>query len=571
MCLAACALGGVAHAARNYKVVVTGLSGPADENVEAIVDPDRTAKGVKLDEAEVRRMHEQTAQLIRTALQPYGFYRASITGGLRQVKDGWESDFDVVPGPAIKLDSVVVSVTGPGASDPAFQKAESAFPLHRGDVLLHASYEHGKLAIEQAAAKGGFIDARWLENAMRVDIQRYTAEIVLRYDTGPRYTFGDVVFDEHIINARFLKGYANFKKGDPLDLSKLLAFQAALGESPYFSDVEVEPLRDEAQAYAVPIKVTVGAARRQHYRAGLGYGTDTGARARGQLEIRRVNARGHRADLDLLTSRPETRAAANYYVPWPYPATDVVTFGVAAGQERVAGTLGRRASVGVAWSRMLGQWRRGLELRYQRERFVVSTDSGTVGTLEPGMSWSWTRADDRLFTRNGARLLSDTRAASASVLSSVSYTQLELSGKWIRGITPVNRLIVRLGLGATATNDFHRLPRSRRYFAGGAESVRGYAYQSLGPHGADDIVQGGRYLEIGSLELDQWLRNRPLGIAAFYDAGNALARFGGTLEQGAGLGLRWRSPVGLLRADFAMPLHSGSRRLVFHFQMGPEL
>lgn len=570
--IAACVAAGGARAASNYKVLVTGLSGPVEENVEAILDPSRSSsrKG-GLNEAEVRRMHEQAPQLIRTALQPYGYYRPTITSELVQTKGGWEGRYAIVPGPPIALDSVVVEVNGPGATDPEIQKAESQFPLHKGGVLVHASYDKGKLLIEQAAAHRGYIDAAWRQNEMRVDLAHYTAAIVLRYDTGQQYKFGDVVFNETIINPRFLRGYANFRPGDPLDLTKLLTFQAALGESPYFSGVQVEPLRDAARDDVVPIQVTLEPARREHYRAGLGYGTDNGVHARGQLEIRRLNARGHRAELDVLSSRPETSGQLNYYVPWPYPATDIVTVGLAAGQERVANTLGRRASIGVAWSRMLGQWRRGLELRYQRERFVVSTDSGTVGTLEPDMSWSWTHADDRLFTRNGARILTDTRLTSSSVLSDVTYTQLDVSAKWIRGITPRNRLIVRMEVGSTFTNDFHRLPRSRRYFAGGAESVRGYAYQSLGPHGTDGIILGGQDLEIGSVEVDQWLRNQPLGVAAFYDTGNALARFGGTLEQGAGLGVRWRSPVGLLRADFAMPLAGGRHRPVFHFQMGPEL
>jgi len=376
-----CLLAPVLHAASNYKVTVSGVSGPADENVEAILDPDRSGKKGKLDETEVRRMHEQAPQLIRTALQPYGYYKPVITTELVQTKSGWEGRYAIVPGPAITLDSVIVSVSGPGATDAELQKAESQFPLHKGDVLVHGSYDKGKLLIEQAAARRGYLDASWLENQVRVDLVHYTSAIVLRYDTGAQYKFGDVVFEEKVVDQRFLRGYATFHRGDPLDLSKLLAFQAALGESPYFSGVQVDAMRDDAHEDYVPIQVTLEPARREHYRAGLGYGTDNGIHARGQLEIRRLNSRGHRAELDLLSSRPETSGQLNYYVPWPYPATDIVTVGLAAGQERIANTLGRRASIGVAWSRMLGQWRRGLELRYQRERFVVSTDSGTVGTL----------------------------------------------------------------------------------------------------------------------------------------------------------------------------------------------
>lgn len=558
------------HSAPNLKVEVAGLSGATEENVEAVLDPARSARKGTFSETEVRRMYEQGPQLIRTALQPFGYYRANVTGQLTQTAKGWLAHYDVESGPPLRLDSVVVRVAGDGATEPEIARALGAFPLHNGDIVDQRAYERGKQQLIQAAAHTGFIDARFDENAIRIDLAKYSSAIVLHYDTGPRYRFGEVHYDQTILNPNFLKGYASFHPGDPFDLQKLLQMQIALEESPYFSEVEVHPLRDQTTAnHEVPIDVSLTPARRQHYTAGLGYGTDNGAHVSGGLEVRRVNRRGHRLETNLETSRPETNGSIDYHVPFPYPATDVITLGLAAGQERYFGQLGRRASVGLTWSRMLGQWRRGLGLRWQQERFVVASDSGTIRTLEPEMTWSWVRADDRVFTRRGHNVLFTLRGAEKGVLSDVSYTQAEMNTKWIRTLTPRNRVIARLDLGAIPSSDFHRLPRSRRYFAGGAQTVRGFNYESLGPRDAAGNLIGGQYLEVVSLELDHWLGN--FGVAGFSDTGNALARVSGRLAEGAGIGLRYRSFIGVLRADMGFPVSPHGRKPVFHIIMGPEL
>src|SRR5207249_11230982 len=101
------------------------------------------------------------------------------------------------------------------------------------------------------------------------------------------------------------------------------------------------------------------------------------------------------------------------------------------------------------------------------------------------------------------------------------------------------------------------------------QSVRGFNYESLGPRDALGVL-GGAFLEVASVEVDQWFGQR-WGVAAFFDAGNALSRSSGRLAEGTGPGLRWRSPVGLLRAGLAFPLTPRGRRPVFHLAMGPEL
>jgi translocation and assembly module TamA len=135
-------------------------------------------------------------------------------------------------------------------------------------------------------------------------------------------------------------------------------------------------------------------------------------------------------------------------------------------------------------------------------------------------------------------------------------------------------LIARAETGWTETSAFRTLPASLRFFAGGDQSVRGYALQELGPRDEEDNVIGGEALLVGSVELDRLFfdfdRFGRWGAAVFYDVGGAARDFGDSLESGAGAGIRWLSPIGLVRLDAAWALSRPGAPIRFHVGVGPD-
>jgi len=118
--------------------------------------------------------------------------------------------------------------------------------------------------------------------------------------------------------------------------------------------------------------------------------------------------------------------------------------------------------------------------------------------------------------------------------------------------------------------DFMDVPIPFRFFTGGDSSVRGYAYQSLGPKDARGNVVGGKHLLAGSIELERAI-GTDWGIAAFYDAGNAFDDFGSfQLAQGVGLGVRYYTPVGPIRLDLARQAGVSDPQYRFHFTVGMQ-
>ena len=149
-------------------------------------------------------------------------------------------------------------------------------------------------------------------------------------------------------------------------------------------------------------------------------------------------------------------------------------------------------------------------------------------------------------------------------------TPLDLEVKWLRALGTDMRLILRGEVGAMEVDDFDLLPPELRFFAGGDRSIRGFGYEEIGSRNAANDVIGGDRLVEGTVELERYWR-RGFGAAVFVDAGDAFLGDGFVLHVGVGAGIRWKSPVGVLRLDLAYPIESiDASGWQIHFNIGPD-
>jgi translocation and assembly module TamA len=114
----------------------------------------------------------------------------------------------------------------------------------------------------------------------------------------------------------------------------------------------------------------------------------------------------------------------------------------------------------------------------------------------------------------------------------------------------------RLALGITLASDLADLPNDLRFYSGGGGSVRGYPYQHLSPRNSLGQIVGGESLLEGSVEVRHWIRD-DIGLAVFADAGGAFTSNVpdmGEAGVGLGAGIRYRTAVGPVRLDAAIPL-----------------
>lgn len=553
---------------------VEGFFSEIRRNVEATLSIEQ-AKPKDLSAARLRQLHERAPEEIAAALEPFGYYRPEVRPALDREGTRWTARYEVDPGPRMAVSAVAIEVVGAGAEDPGFQRAAREFPLGEGSPLSHPAYDAGKQAFVDHAVAAGYLDAAFGLAELRVDLDRYAAEVALRFDTGPRYLFGEVAFHQGVLEPDLLRGYVTFDAGEPFDLDELAEMQGALSDSPYFARVEVLPRRRRAEGLRVPIDVELVPAARQRWDLGIGYGTDTGPRGSAELELRRINRRGHRGEGELIASEIERSFAARYLVPGAYPRTDVLTFTLGYAEERPDTSTSETAIAGAGLTRSRGRWREAFGVTFQRSDFEVGVDSGVSELVIPDAGWSRVRADDRIYATRGERVELGIRGTEESIGSDSSFVQVTAGAKAVRTLGGRVRAIGRVDLGHTWTSDFRRLPPRIRFFAGGDRSVRGYAYQELGPLDEEGNVIGGEALLAAGVELDSLFLDLGKlgrwGAAVFYDAGGAAEELGDRIEQGAGAGLRWLSPIGLVRADAAWAVSEPGAPVRFHLMIGPDL
>jgi translocation and assembly module TamA len=430
----------------------------------------------------------------------------------------------------------------------------------------------------------GFLDARLLTHRVEVRRADRSAVIKLAWDAGPRYRYGKVAFEGSQFNPGFLDRYVPFKSGDYFSQDQLLALQQALNGADYFAVVNVLPDVDEAKAGVVDVTVQLAPARRTIYTGGPFIGTDTGFGLRGGIERRWVNRRGHKWKNELVVAQRLKTLSTLYTIPMPGTNQRSYNFGAnfrdsdtATSQSRTLELVGNETRQWHGWTRTLGAHALAgtftVGKRGNEPDNTPGIEHGRSTEVFAEGSLSRKQADNPSFVRRGWSFSLAARSTAGTLLSDAGFSQVTADAKWIRafGAKKRNRLILRGSVGATWTKNFSALPPQLRFFAGGDRSVRGYGYQSIGPRNSYDRVIGGRNLLVFSTEVEHYF-TRDWGMAAFVDTGNAFTGTDYRPKIGAGLGVRWRSPVGLIRVDFGTPIHDAQRHGVeLHLVIGPDL
>lgn len=566
--------GAVEEAKPAVKVSIAGLEGELLQNTEALLSirtppPD----DLPLDNW-VRRHHARAPDQIRQALKPFGYYTPRITADLKQEQDRWLAHYQVDPGARVRLRKVDIQLSGAGSGDEHFARARDAIQLHPGDGLDHGRYEQAKALLQEVALRYGYLDAQFSTRELRVNAEQHWADVILHYDTGPRYHFGRVSFVQDVLNDELLQRFVPFEQGERYDRQKLVELENGLVDSNYFSNVEVELLKDEAVDLALPIRVTATPRKPQQYSLGLGYGTDTGPRLNLGFEWRRVNRLGHRAGANLTLSGIKQSLSAQYQLPIADVRKDTLTYGATALEEDAGDGISEERELGVTHTTDWLGWRRSLYFTAGQSLSRIDEERQRFDLFIPGITLTRTRSDNPIYPRQSYGLSLDVHGANQSLGSDVTFLQGRVLGRYIHPLGEKSRLLLRGEVGITSLDEATDLPLSERFFAGGDQSVRGYRYQALGDLDSDGNVVGGRYLLVTSVEVDRLIWN-DWGVAVFLDAGNASDDSSMELFRGAGVGARWRSPIGLVRLDVATPLDDApdgdDSNLRLHFGIGVEL
>ena len=574
------------------------LSGPAQASVQVVVDGvaepliAAVLNGVSLSayrtravsDAQIHRLYERAPEEVRVALQPYGYYEAQTTSTLQQVGDDWQVHLHVRPGAPVVVTSVDIQLDAEAAALAPIQRARLAIERMQGEPLNHGTYDAARDALSAQLTANGFLDARLVTHRVEVTRANQSARVMLAWQAGPRYRYGHVNFTGSQFKPGFLQRYVPFKSGDYFAQDQLLTLQQALNGADYFSVVNVLPDVDAAKHGVVDVNVQLAPAKRTIYTGGPFIGTDTGFGVRGGVERRWVNSRGHKWKNELVVAQRLKTLSTLYSIPLPGENQRSYNFGAnfrdadtVTSQSRTLELVGNETRQWRGWTRTVGLHALSgtftVGKRGNEPDNTPGLERGNSTLLYAEGSLSRKRADNPEFVHRGWSLVLAARSTAGSLLSDASFSEVTADAKWIRafGSLQRDRLILRGSFGSMWTSDFSALPPQLRFFAGGDRSVRGYGYQSIGPRNAEGRVIGGQNLLVMSTEVEHYF-TRNWGMAAFVDTGNAFTGTDYRPKMGAGLGVRWRSPVGMLRVDLGTPIHDDRERGIrLHVVIGPDL
>ncbi len=521
---------------------------------------------------QLRGLVTRGEQQIRLGLEPYGYYEAQAKGRLERRAEGWKVTFNVVAGTPARVRQSRVEVAGPANEIEAVRDALGAFVPRRGEPIDHALYENSKARIGTALQTSGFFDATLERRRVEVTRAERSADIDLAWNGGERYRLGAATFAEVQFPDRFLQGYLPWAPDSFYSVDELLVLQQRLIDADYFSLVSVQPDIAKRRDGQVPVEVLLTPAKRTIYTAGAYVSTDSGPGGRLGIQRRWINDRGHKWGAEVEYSTRLQAGSMTYRIPRPGVRNRYYDFAVGYRDETTDTSRSRLTRLSA--SEVLDRWRgyqRTLGLRLLDGNFTIADALRSSKLLYAEGLLERKRADEQMFPARGDAVNYLVRAAAPGLLSDSSLLQLRGDARWIRPAGRHSRLLLRASLGVLDASDFDALPPELRFFAGGDRSVRGFDYQAIGERNATGGVLGGRNLAVASAEFEHYFVGH-WGAAVFVDAGDAFSSdFNANI--GAGIGLRWKSPVGIVRVDFAVPVSTDleDHGLRFHVVIGPDL
>jgi translocation and assembly module TamA len=549
-------------AASGLHIQIRGIgNGNLFNNVTTMLSAKQMSLPIPLTDTTVNAFHTEAPQIIKDALQPYGYFAVQVMVRLIKKQSDWYAYYTIKLGPAVKITKLDFTISGDGANDPAFKRVIANFPLHVGQKLNIELYNLANRTLFDTAFNNGYLDAIFAKKSIVIDVPHQQALITLHFVTGPQYFFGATAFNSSIFGKDFLKRFLPYNSGEVYSSAKVDKLRDALTNSRLFSSVDVRPRLEGKHDLTIPVDVAVEPRKGKQYSFGLGYGTDTGVRGLVGLEIRHIGSNGSSFKSTARVSGPKSNIEAHYLIPGLNPVTDQYDISAVAENQNLDLGHGTMAQLACAYMTNINDWQQVLKLSLHQEYYKL-TDSPKNNSflVLPSINWLRTTADDPIIPNSGYSINFSVQGAARALLSSATFLQTKVDAKYVHPLGNSFQIALRATLGYTFINSIEEVPLSLQYFAGGTQSVRGYGYESIGP---------GHNIFVGSAELRYRVLNNWYAIG-FIDAGDVSGKFIPDLKKGEGVGVMWRSPVGLASLTYAkavdLPGHPGR----VQFSIGPE-
>jgi translocation and assembly module TamA len=556
-----------------YSVEVIGIENV--DGAQAIVEAFRKQSALEANRrrnanaAQLDRRSRDDSELLAELLRSRGYYDALVAPEIA----GSGEDLKVVlnADTGVQYHFSTVALPGLDAAGEDSAKLRSAFAVKDGDPVIAEDVIAAGAALKIALGREGFALAEIGEQDIVVDHSTHLATLTLPVTPGLVASFGKIeVSGQPPFDSQHLGVIARFKTGDRFRQSRIDDLRRALLATSLVAnaDITLAP-RDGGRVVDVVIKLEPAPS---HTIAGeVGYGTGQGFRAEASwtdrnffnpegaltaravagtkeqllgAQLRRSNFRQRDQVLNLVASVSHQK----------YDAYEAKTALLAGNIERQSNFIWHKK-----WT-----WIAGSELLATDERGVFSSaglkDTRTFFVAAAPLSLGYDGSDSLLDPTRGFRLLGRMSPEVSFHGGTFTYGRVQFDASAYHPVSDRVVLAGRVRLGTILGAGTFDIAPSRRFYAGGGGSVRGYGYQKLGPKDRDGDPIGGRGLAEFGLEARIRLSafGGNFGVVPFFDGGSLTNEALPDVKSwrfAAGIGARYYSSFGPIRIDVGVPLN----------------
>lgn len=537
-----------------------------------------------MDGGESTRLRRRAYEAALSALATQGYFEPVVTLEVGTDFAGETWDFVIEPGKRAVVRKVDLEFTG-AASRPEFAERRETWrqgwQLPAGDIFINKAWSQAKADLLSQVGEQDFFLARMAHSQARVDPEAGAVDVSVTIDSGPRVLLGELKVEglrrtpEELIDY-----YVRYKPGQPYERDQFVTWQQQLQSTNFFRGAFVYPEQPTAEDDVVvksdgdltlPVQVQVTEAAARRYAFSLGLDSDVGVRAEAQYRQNIVFGLPLTMETGIGLDRKRQRAYLDFYLP-PDANGYKDSIGLLADRSDINGLDVTRLALGA--TRFIG-WRSETNRRVDYEARYGALLAHDRVRLEDGEPYSLPSASlTAEWLRRDVNDKYDPRDGNLIVLGTGGGMTLDDGKPYLRGSLRVQTwwplskrdiLSLHAEVGKVWANDQVQVPDDFGYRTGGARSIRGYKYRSIGEH-RDGAVIGARTLALAGIEYTHYF-NDTVGMAVFVDAGDAAASFKDMkVFTGYGAGARVRTPAGPLELDLAW----GQRdhRLRLHFSLG---
>lgn len=550
-----------------YTVRIKGLEA-TPELAQTIADSSTLAAQAEtppLTRAGLRRRVDRDIGRMLEAARSLGYYDAGAEGAIEppQADAAATVVVAVTPGPIYTVSLVEVRAAAGDSQAVGLTLPRGGLPLRVGAPALAEPVIEAETVLVRLVQERGYPLAEAGKRRVVVDRAAKTMAVTYTIASGPRARFGPVrIVGAETIDPSYILRRLPWRHGQDADVRLLEKGRRALTATGLFDSVAVT-VGDAVDADGlVPILVTVEERARRSIGAGVSASTSEGLGSTAFWAHRNLFGGAERFDFRAELAEVETGITGELRLPDIVRNDQDLVLHSGYVEKNTDSFDSETYSVGSYFDRRLTNIL-SIDYGVVLERSEVDEDGVSSQFTLVGLPLGATRdtADDLLNPTTGGRTrlrftpyletLGSTLAMYLLSAQHAQYVKLDTKGDLIFA----GRARWGAILGSSTTN----LPADKRFYSGGSGSVRGYAFQQVGPLDATNEPLGGRSVLEFSAEL-RWRVWGDVGVVPFIDAGQVYNTETPSLDEellwGAGFGIRYFTPIGPVRADIGFPLNA---------------